>query len=188
MPGIDERSSAKQDARLSWTLGTYDMRQHGAGGVFASQTDSQDHLSARALRRTHQQRITPGWHGRAFLVESLVLLAFLVASLAVLMGLFTHARIESAEGERLASAVQLAQNAAEEFAADPLAAPGQTFEHDGLEAEVSVEPEPSSAGTLFHATVVVCDADGSGAFAAGEEVYRLNTACYVPEASESEVA
>ena len=59
------------------------------------------------------------WHGKAFLVEALVLLVFLVASLSILVALFVQARTEADEGERLSQAVQLAQNAAEEFAADP---------------------------------------------------------------------
>ena len=198
MPDADKRSAAQQKARLSWALGTSDVTQHNTGGVLSSHTDAQDNLSARALRRAHTQHITPGWHGKAFLVESLVLLAILVASLAVLMGLFVNARVESTQGERLTQAVQLAQNAAEEFAADPLAAHGQTFEFDGLEATVQVESEAplstsaasaastASAGVLLHATVVVRDAGGSGAYAAGEEVYRLETATYVPGMTESE--
>lgn len=130
-------------------------------------------MAARKDRRS-------SWHGKAFLVESMVLLVFLVASLSVLVSLFVQARIEGAAGERLSQAIQLAQNAAEEFAADPAAAQGLTLEDGGLVATVRISEEPHEAGSLFNATVTVVDAEGSGSNDAGEEVYRLDTARYVP--------
>lgn len=120
------------------------------------------------------------WHGKAFLVEALVLLVFLVASLSILVSLFVQARTEADEGERLSQAVQLAQNAAEEFAADPAGAQGLALQDDGLVATVQVGEDPHESGLLLNATVTVVDEEGGGSIAAGEEIYRLDTARYVP--------
>lgn len=89
------------------------------------------------------------WHGTALLVEALVLLAFLVASLALFMQAFAQARGMGAEGSQLAQAVAMASNLAEEFAADPATEP-EPLERDGLTASCEV------------ATVAANDADGTG--------------------------
>lgn len=120
------------------------------------------------------------WHGKAFLVEALVLLVFLVASLSILVALFVQARTEADEGERLSQAVQLAQNAAEEFAADPAGSQGLAIEDGGLVATVQVGEEAHESGSLLSATVTVVDEEGGGSIEAGEEIYRLDTARYVP--------
>ncbi len=120
------------------------------------------------------------WHGKAFLVEALVLLVFLVASLSILVALFVQARTEADEGERLSQAVQLAQNAAEEFAADPVGSQGLAIEDGGLVATVQVGEEAHESGSLLNATVTVVDEEGGGSIEAGEEIYRLDTARYVP--------
>lgn len=120
------------------------------------------------------------WHGKAFLVEALVLLVFLVASLSILVALFVQARTEADEGERLSQAVQLAQNAAEEFAADPAGSQGLAIEDGGLVATVQVGEEAHESGSLLNATVTVVDEEGGGSIEAGEEIYRLDTARYVP--------
>lgn len=120
------------------------------------------------------------WHGKAFLVEALVLLVFLVASLSILVALFVQARTEADEGERLSQAVQLAQNAAEEFAADPVGSQGLAIEDGGLVATVQVGEEAHESGSLLSATVTVVDEEGGGSIEAGEEIYRLDTARYVP--------
>lgn len=135
------------------------------------------------------------WHGTALLVEALVLLAFLVASLALFMQAFAQARGMGAEGSELAQAVAMASNLAEEFAADPAAEP-EPLERDGLTASCEVatvaaggadgqtgsgaddapsgdsSSDPSgAAGTLYRATILVTDGDG-------DEVYRLVTERY----------
>ena len=107
------------------------------------------------------------WHGKAFLVEALVLLVFLVASLSILVALFVQARTEADEGERLSQAVQLAQNAAEEFAADPAGSQGLTIEDGGLVATVQVGEEAHESGSLLNATVTVVDEEGGGSIEAG---------------------
>lgn len=134
------------------------------------------------------------WHGTALLVEALVLLAFLVASLALFMQVFAQARGMGAEGSELAQAVAMASDLAEEFAADPAAEP-DPLERDGLTASCAVatvtaddaghtdgqtgseaDDAPSGissggAGTLYRATILVTDGDG-------DEVYRLVTERY----------
>lgn len=134
------------------------------------------------------------WHGTALLVEALVLLAFLVASLALFMQVFAQARGMGAEGSQLAQAVAMASNLAEEFAADPATEP-EPLERDGLTASCEVatvaaggangtggqtgsgaDDTPSggssgAAGTLYRATILVTDGDG-------DEVYRLVTERY----------
>ena len=134
------------------------------------------------------------WHGTALLVEALVLLAFLVASLALFMQVFAQARGMGAEGSELAQAVAMASDLAEEFAADPAAEP-EPLERDGLTASCAVatvaaddaghtdgqtgseaDDTPSgissgAAGTLYRATILVTDGDG-------DEVHRLVTERY----------
>ena len=138
------------------------------------------------------------WHGTALLVEALVLLAFLVASLALFMQAFAQARGMGADGSELAQAVAMASNLAEEFAADPAAEP-EPLERDGLTASCAVatvaaggadgqtDPDaddtPSgdssgAAGTLYRATILVTDGDG-------DEVYRLVTERYARGAATS---
>lgn len=109
------------------------------------------------------------------------MLAFLLVAIAVLAGIFTQARIESAQAQHQANAIHLAQNAAEQFAADPAGADGQTFSQDGLSVSIQVAEEPREAGTLYRATIVVTDDAGVGAHSQEEETYRLETARYVPD-------
>lgn len=141
------------------------------------------------------------WHGTALLVEALVLLAFLVASLALFMQAFAQARGMGAEGSELAQAVAMASNLAEEFAADPATEP-EPLERDGLTASCAIatvaaddadhagsQTDPDAdgapagdssgaAGTLYRATILVTDGDG-------DEVYRLVTERYARGAATS---
>lgn len=130
----------------------------------------------------------PLWHGAAFLVEALVLLAFLAASLAVLFSLFASARAEAGRAARLSEAGAIAQNAAEgiaavdTFSADAVPATQVvTGAQTGTTYELAIELEPraTGAGTLWHATITVCDATAS-ADAGAEPLYTLETARYLP--------
>lgn len=159
-------------------------------------------MSAGAGRRDGGRA---SWHGTALLVEALVLLAFLVASLALFMQVFAQARGMGAEGSELAQAVAMASNLAEEFAANPATEP-EPLERDGLTASCAVatvaaddadgadgqtgpdaDDAPSggssgdssgAAGTLYRATILVTDGDG-------DEVYRLVTERYARGAATS---
>ena len=148
------------------------------------------------IRRTSAADRQP-WHGAAFIVEALVLLAFLMASLGVMASLMGAAHERGAAADRLSHAVILASNEAEAFAAEPDAASSTTryvfedgalrqVEGDGADAgggaaayEVQrlVERRGQEAGALYEARIMVsCE---------GQAVYELDTSRYV---SNREVA
>lgn len=220
MPSESRQNASSSNARLAWTLGVSGTasehrrlggRFDGADEAFARTMD------ASTLHRRRTSNVKPSWHGKAFLVEALVLLAFLAMSLAVLITLFVNARLESAGGERLAQAVHLAQNAAEEFAANPTDAEALAIEQDGLAVTAQLSYEPHESGTLVRAVITVAEQGGeaevvaAGEAAAGDDgadavsaadagdtdaapaaepLYTLETARYVPglsAPSESEV-
>ena len=209
MPSNSRQNANGSNARLAWTLGVSGTasehrrlggRFDGADEAFARTMD------ASTLHRRRTSHVKSSWHGKAFLVEALVLLAFLVMSLAVLITLFVNARLESAGGERLAQAVHLAQNAAEEFAANPTDAEALAIEQDGLAVSAQLSYEPHESGTLVRAVIAVTEQGGEaeaaaaaageaatgadGASVAGAEdaapapdaapLYTLETARYVP--------
>lgn len=108
------------------------------------------------------------WHGTAFLVEALVLLLFLVASLGVFMQAFARARAMGAQAAQLESAVALASDMAERFCADP-AAVSEPVEEDGLVATCDVEAPAAGEAAPLRAIITVTDAGGA-------VVYELVTA------------
>lgn len=177
-----------------------DVSRRGTGRMAAGGLGA-GHGAGRDVGRPDASRRGTGrasWHGTALLVEALVLLAFLVASLALFMHVFAQARGMGAEGSQLAQAVAMASDLAEEFAADPAAEP-EPLERDGLTASCAVatvaaddadgqtgpdaDDAPSdassgdssdAAGTLYRATILVTDGDG-------DEVYRLVTERYASD-------
>lgn len=108
------------------------------------------------------------WHGTAFLVEALVLLLFLVASLGIFMQAFARARATGAQAAQLESAVALASDMAERFCADPASA-SEPAQEDGLTATCDVEAPSDGEVATLRATITVTDADGT-------VVYELATA------------
>ena len=129
-------------------------------------------FSLPSVTRTSDAR--PAWSGMAVLVEAMLVLAFLIASLAVVTQLFAKAAMRASEGEQLAQAVALATTTAERFAADPTGAEGSFAEGDLL-VTCDVEATPAAAGTLFDATISVFAADDA---TSGQPVYVLATSCY----------
>ena len=97
------------------------------------------------------------WPGAAFLVEAMLLLVFIMASLALFTQLFAAATERAGESKALTDAVALASTTAERFAADPLAVPAEQTSGD-LRVVCSVSPEARSGGTLYHAVISVYDA------------------------------
>ena len=97
-----------------------------------------------------------GHRGIAFLIEALVVLAFLMISLAVFVKLFSSAQLEARSSNRMSEAVQLATNRAEEFSCDPTHAAGEK-EEDGLRLTCEVTPTKRAAGILYEATITVHD-------------------------------
>ena len=128
-------------------------------------------LGAQGTKRTNNPH-----RGMAFLIEALVVLAFLMASLAIFVKLFSGAQLEGISANRRSQAVLLATNVAEEFSAHPTGV-AATIEQDGLVATCSVEELAHKAGTLYNATIAIADG--------GNEVYVLHTARYVSAAEKS---
>ena len=114
----------------------------------------------------------PGWASAAFIVESLLLLVFLVGSLAVFTQLFAVAAQQSAEGSALSMSVELASSAAERFAADPTSVAPETQEGD-LRVVSDVTSEKRPGGTLYRATISVFSVDGA------DPIYTVATSRYV---------
>lgn len=114
-----------------------------------------------------------GHRGTAFLIEALVVLAFLMVALAVFVQLFTKAQIQGVKANQLSQAVLIATNYAEEFCADPTGV-GAQVEKDGLVATCKVSEDKHTAGTLYDATIEVSDGT--------QTVYTLHTSRYVGKA------
>ena len=128
---------------------------------------------------TSSQRGKSSWASTAFMVEAIVLLFFLITSMAVFTQLFGLATTTSTEAARLASATTLAQNAAEEFSANPAsvaqgkqvglgAAAGNSSK---FELTCDVDEKKQGTGTLYSAHIVVSDDGG--------EVYSLDASRFV---------
>lgn len=116
------------------------------------------------------------WSSTAFLVESLVLLFFLIACLAVFTKMFAHSWQASSDASRLSAACVVAQNAAEEFEANPQTVQNGTFDvndANGASFCVSrtVESEAAAAGIMYTAHISVSDNTS--------EVYSLEAQRYM---------
>ena len=116
----------------------------------------------------------PGWASAAFIVESLLLLVFLVGSLAVFTQMFAAAAEQAAEGSTLSAAVAVAGNTAERFAVDPGSIEPEAHEGD-LRIVSDVTAENRKGGKLYRATISVFDANNA------EPVYTVTTSRYVSE-------
>lgn len=123
----------------------------------------------------------PTWHGIAFIMEALVLLLFIALCLAIFMRLFGDAEVIGEESSRLETAVVLAEDAAESFAADPESiGEGLTLHQKAYVVECSSTSRQGRAGKLYTCDIVVSYK--------GEELYTLQTSRYVSENSRSDSA
>lgn len=195
--------------------GGYTKRRSMADYSLAGHAEGQRDVDVRMERyHEHVGRVRADravWPGAAFVVEALLLLVFLTASLAVLMQLNADADLTRKESATLMDALVLASNSAEQFAGNPSIA---TQVQDGQEADPNlvssedlllvreVEAEPSRDGTLYRAVITVWQKDQvakvdtvSGQLVAYEvvrindsvePVYRLETARYVPGTTGSD--
>lgn len=127
---------------------------------------------AVARRRASDAR---GKRGIAFVVEALVLLAFLAAFMAVIMQLFGGASVRGTAATELDRAVVLATNVAEHFAADPESIPAE-LQDRGYAVRSTVARDPRPGGVLYSLESTVLNE-------AGEPVYSLATTRYVSGAS-----
>lgn len=124
-----------------------------------------------AIFEPRRMESSPNSHraGTAFVVESLLMLVFLLASLAVLLQLFFGSAARGTDGKTLQQAVVVAQNEAERFSADPTGV-DRSLQENGFLVTCDVTSESTGAGVLYHASISVSK-DGS-------EVYGLATARY----------
>lgn len=129
----------------------------------------------------------------AFVVESLLLLAALIAAMAVFTQLFAGSLSQANESKREVNAVMVAQNAAERFCADPAsagAAAGSgiasassngtklstsvvTQDDENFTVTCEVSSSERKAGTMYQAHIIVSDDAGIA--------YELDTTRYVSE-------
>ncbi len=131
-------------------------------------------MSLQHSRRTSTKAVHMSWVSAAFIIESILLLVFLVGSLAILTQLFSASLNRSVEGRTLDAATIAATSIAEHFAADPTGVNEETQLGD-LRIVCSVEGEQRAGGVLYHATIDVFDTSASGG---NEPVYTLATASY----------
>lgn len=124
-------------------------------------------MTGRASQRASARA---SWTGVAFIVEAMLLLLFLVASLALFTSLFASAVQRGAESRDLTTAVAVATDTAERFAADPSSIP-ERMEKSGMMVVCEVDDEERGAGVLHNAVITVYGPDA-------EAVYSLKTACY----------
>ena len=125
----------------------------------------------------------PIWSGAAFIVEALLLLVFLVASLAIFTQLFAASAGKAAESRELSQAVSVASNMAEQFAADP-ASVSTVTELDNLIVVCDTTDERRENGVLHHATITVYErgqAASPESVSTGEPLYSVTTANYESE-------
>lgn len=113
----------------------------------------------------------------AFIIEALVLLLFLIASLAIITQLLTLSANKANESKRLEQAVIIAANAAERFSADPTSVEETSMEN-GLAVTCSVNETALAYGTQYDALIAVYDENG--------ELYHLQTTRYVPTQYEKQ--
>ncbi len=124
------------------------------------------------------------WHGKAFIVEALVVLFFIVVSIAVVMQLLTLAQNEASKANTLSYASILASNEAEAFSADPakethvfyrlengILVPTQDNAANNYEVSRKVSREALAGGTLYHGTIEVRYS--------GEKVFETASSRYV---------
>ena len=122
---------------------------------------------------THRKVIgvRPRWSGAAFLVEAMLLLVFIMASLAVFTQLFAASAERANQSRDLTDAVAIASTTAERFAADPQGV-AREFTQGRLRVVCDVRPEARQGGTMYYATIsVYADAEsaGDGLVASGQD-------------------
>ena len=130
-------------------------------------------MSTPSSERTVSRRTT-SWSSVAFIIESMLLLVFLVCSLAVLAQLLFTSLSRSVESRSLDAATIAATSIAEHFAADPTGVEARTQLGDLLIA-CDVADTPRKGGIKYDAHITVYDMSD------GNIIYELDTAQYVSE-------
>ena len=117
----------------------------------------------------------------AFVVATLVLLVVLAASICIFTQLFSRATAAADQSTQLCQAVNVAEDAAEEFSADPARVAAGEKVGDGVavkgrhgyKVSCKISQDKRSAGTLWRAHITVSDSQG--------KLYSLDTSRYVSE-------
>ena len=123
---------------------------------------------ARAAARERQP-----WHGVAFFVEAIILMVFLVATMAVFTNLLVSSQVRGADTSVLTNAIVVTENEAEAFAAHPEAGT-TTVKQGNLTITRTVEAVEGEGGTLYRAELVTTNQSGI-------QIYSLTTSKYVSE-------
>lgn len=126
------------------------------------------------MARKTRMRTRQSWSSVAFIVESILLLVFLVASLAVLTRVFTASLNKSVESRTLDAATIAATSIAEHFAADP-AGIAETTALGDLIVTCDVTEDERENGIMYRARIDVYDVAGE---TGGEPIYSIETARY----------
>lgn len=134
-------------------------------------------MSMEYADRKARSRLRSPWSSVAFIVESILLLLFLVASLAVLTKVFSASLTRGVESRTLDAATIAATSIAEHFAADPTSVQ-ESAKLGDLLVRCDVTDDERRAGTLYHADIAVYDFSEAGN---GEVVYKLSTSRYVSD-------
>ena len=129
---------------------------------------SVEYASKKSLRRARAS-----WSSVSFIVESILLLLFLVASLAILTQVFSASLTRSVESRTLDAASIAATSIAEHFAADPTSVEESTQLGDLL-VKCEVTEQARTGGIMYHAKIDVYDLSGYNEGA----VYSLETSSY----------
>lgn len=119
------------------------------------------------------------WSSVAFIVESIMLMMFLAASLAILTQVFSSSLNHSIESRSRDAATIAAASIAEHFAADPSDIQERTRLGDLL-ITCDVTDEHRTAGIMHHAVITVYDMSSSNI---NTPVYTLKTSRYESEVS-----
>lgn len=131
-------------------------------------------MSVEFVKRRSYRKARAAWSSVAFIVESILLLLFLVGSLAVLTQVFSSSLTASIEGRTLDAATIAATSTAERFAADPTSVE-ETSEVGDLLVSCEVTTENRVQGVMYKAQIDVYDNSENGK---GEKVYSITTAHY----------
>ena len=89
-----------------------------------------------------------------FMVEALLLLTCVIILLAVTISLFAFASETSTRAQRIQESADIAQNAAEQFAANPAGMPEVQHSGDYI-VRCDINEEDTEAGHLYNARVIV---------------------------------
>ena len=132
--------------------------------------------TSRARRAQQRKR-----RNRRIALTLCVMFVVLAASIGIFTQLFSRATAAADQSTQLCQAVNVAEDAAEEFSADPARVAAGEKVGDGVAVNVrhgykvscKISQDKRSAGTLWRAHITVSDSQG--------KLYSLDTSRYVSE-------